>query len=79
MWWLYIIECNDKSLYTGITKDIKRRLKEHLNRNGGRYTRSRGVKKLVYKEKYKTRSEVLKREAQIKNWSREKKMGLIKK
>ena len=65
MWWLYIIECNDKSLYTGITKDIKRRLKEHLNKRGGRYTRSRGVKKLVYKERHKTRSEALKQAAQI--------------
>ena len=65
-------------MYTGITKDIKRRLKEHLNQRGGRYTRSRGVKKLVYKEKHKTRSEALKREAQIKSWPRQEKIKILK-
>lgn len=78
MYFLYIIECADESLYTGITTDVARRLKEHKNKRGGHYTRSRGVKKLLYTEEYTSRSSALKREAQIKKWNRKKKLNLIK-
>jgi len=76
-WYVYIIRCSDKSLYTGVTSDIQRRLKEHNSGKGGRYTKSRAPVTLVYSEAYKTKSEALSRESQIKRWSRAKKMALI--
>lgn len=77
MYYVYILQCNDDSLYTGITNDIERRLSEHKSRIGGHYTASHSVKEVVYTEKFKTRSEALKREAEIKGWRREKKLALI--
>ena len=77
MWYLYILTCKDSTLYTGITTDLKRRLKEHNTRKETRYTRSRIPVKLVYKEAYLTRSKALKRESQIKSWSKLKKLALV--
>ena len=57
MYYVYILECKDKSLYTGITTDVQRRFKEHVLGKGGAYTRSHKVKKILYIEKLKTRSE----------------------
>ena len=76
-WYVYIIECKDFKLYTGITKDLKRRLKEHNSGNGCRFTRYRSPVKLVHSEKVKNRSEALIREAQIKRFPRLKKLKLI--
>ncbi len=78
MYYVYLIECRDGTLYTGITTDVKRRFKEHSSGRGGAYTQAKKVKKLLYTEEYKTRSEALKREAQVKNWRREKKLALVK-
>ncbi|MBI2068845.1 MAG: GIY-YIG nuclease family protein [Candidatus Yanofskybacteria bacterium] len=78
MYFIYLIECSDKSIYTGITTDVARRFKEHKTRTGGHYTRSKQVVKILYTEQFTTRSEALKREAQIKSWRREKKLNLIK-
>ena len=77
MYYVYIIRCEDKSLYTGITNDLERRFKEHKNKTGGHYTSSHKVEKIVHTEKFKNRSEALKREAKIKSWRREKKIILI--
>jgi len=77
-YFLYIIECSNKALYTGITTDLKRRFNEHKTGNGGHYTAYNPAVKIRYSEKYPTRSEASKREAQIKNWSRTKKLDLIK-
>lgn len=79
MYFVYIIECRDKSLYTGITTDLKRRFLEHKEGKGGHYTRSRGVKKIVYSEKSKNRSLASKREAEIKKLKRIEKLALIRK
>ena len=79
MWYVYVIRCSDKSLYTGITNDLNKRLKAHNSRKGGKYTRSRLPVKLLYKEIYKTKSEALKREIQIKNFSRKEKLELLNK
>ena len=76
-WYVYIIECKDFVLYTGITKDLKRRLKEHNSGNGCRFTRYRAPVKLVHSEKVKNRPEALIREAQIKRFPRLKKLKLI--
>jgi putative endonuclease len=77
MYFLYLAECEDSSIYTGITTDVKRRLKEHQSGTGGKYTRAKKVKKILYTEKYKTRSQASKREAEIKKWRREEKLALI--
>ena len=76
MYYLYILQCKDSSLYTGIATDVERRFKEHRNKTTSRYTRSHAVEKIFYVEKAGTRSDALKREAQIKRWSRDKKLGL---
>ena len=77
-YFVYLLQCKDGSIYTGITTDVTRRFAEHKNKKGGHYTGSRGVLKILYTEKYPTRSEALRREAEIKRWRREKKMELIK-
>ncbi|MCP6719817.1 MAG: GIY-YIG nuclease family protein [Patescibacteria group bacterium] len=78
MYYVYIVQCEDASLYTGITNDIERRLKEHKDKIGGHYTASHKVEKIIYTETFKTKNEALKREAQIKGWRREKKLDLVK-
>ncbi len=77
MYFVYILECKDGSIYTGITTDVERRFAEHKNGKGGHYTSSRKAKKLLYSEKQKDRSHALKREAEIKRWTREKKLDLV--
>ncbi|MFH1541805.1 MAG: GIY-YIG nuclease family protein [bacterium] len=76
-YFVYILECSNKSLYTGITTDLKRRLKQHKAGEGGRYTRANPGKRIRYHEVCKNRSEATKREAEIKSWSRTKKLALI--
>ena len=78
MYFVYIIECKDKSLYTGITTNVERRFSEHKAGKGGRYTNAKKVIKVVYTEKYSNRSSASKREAEIKSWNRIKKLNLIK-
>lgn len=75
---VYILECADGTLYTGITTDIKRRFKEHRAKIGSRYTSAHKVKRIAYTEIAPTRSAALKREAEIKSWRRKKKSALIK-
>ena len=79
MYYIYILRCCDKSLYTGITMDVKRRFKEHRAGKGGHYTRSHPPEKIVYIEKAKTRSAALKREAAIKKMPRKRKLELTEK
>ncbi len=77
MYYVYLIECKDGTLYTGITTDVERRFKEHSLGRGGAYTQAKKVKKLLYTEKCKNRSAALKRESEIKSWRRKKKLKLI--
>ncbi|QIG71357.1 GIY-YIG nuclease family protein [Rhizobium phage RHph_TM39] len=76
-WTVYIVECRDKSLYTGITTDINRRLLQHNNGTGAKYTRSRRPVSIVYTEKLPDRSSALKREYAIKQLSRKEKLQLV--
>ena len=78
-WFVYIVRCADDSLYTGITKNIIRRLDEHNNgnRTASAYTRARRPVVLVYQESYQTRSQATKREYQIKQLSRREKQALL--
>lgn len=78
MWFVYILLCENSSLYTGISNNLKKRFLDHKNGKGGRYTRSHKAIKLVYKEKLSTHSEALKRELEIKDWKREKKIKVLK-
>ena len=78
MYYVYILRCKDKSFYTGITTDVDRRFKEHRAGTGGRYTRSHKPERILYREGVATRSDALKREAEIKKWPREKKLQLIR-
>ena len=77
MYLVYILECGDRSLYTGITTDLKRRFAEHKAGEGGHYTSSRRAVKIVYTEQHPDRSSASKREAEIKSWRRKKKLDLI--
>ncbi|MCK5725923.1 MAG: GIY-YIG nuclease family protein [Thiotrichaceae bacterium] len=76
-WFVYILRCADKSLYTGITTDIQRRLKEHNGVGGARYTRSRQPVILVYQESADCRSSASQREYAIKQLSKKQKEALI--
>jgi len=78
MYYLYILKCADKSLYTGITVDLERRLKEHnTSKFGAKYTRGRRPVKLIYSKKFRNRSTASKAESKIKMLSREEKLKLI--
>ena len=78
MYHLYILRCADKTLYTGITVDLQRRIKEHNNSPlGARYTRARRPVKLVYSKKFRNRSLATKEEIRIKKLSRKEKIELI--
>ena len=79
MYFVYLLECKDKSIYTGITTNVVRRFNEHKAGKGGHYTSARGVVKILYTEKFKTRGKALRREYEIKNLPRQKKLDLIKK
>ncbi|MBI4779081.1 GIY-YIG nuclease family protein [Candidatus Falkowbacteria bacterium] len=79
MWQVYILKCADKTFYTGITADIKRRVKEHNGSIlGAKYTRGRRPVRLVYTSRKKNKSLVAKAEWRIKNMSRLGKIKLIK-
>ena len=77
-WFVYILECNDKTLYTGVTTNLIKREKVHNNGNGAKSLLGRLPVKSVHSEVYNTRSEALKREYEIKTWKREKKLELIR-
>lgn len=77
MWFTYILLCYGGSLYTGSTNDVEKRFKDHLNGRGARYTKSHKPMKIVHQEKFKSKSEALKREAEIKKLSRKEKQNLI--
>jgi len=77
-WYVYIVRCNDGTLYTGIAKDLNRRMTEHNSDNGGaKYTRYRRPVELVYSERTESRSDALKRENQVKRMPRTKKNELF--
>ena len=77
-WHVYILECGDGSFYTGIANDLERRVDEHNAGTGAKCTRARLPVKLIYSERKRNRSYASKREAQIKNLTREEKESLVK-
>lgn len=79
MYYVYILRCKDKTLYTGYSDDVYRRLKAHNDGKGAKYTKARRPCKLVYFEEYETKSEAMSREYAVKRLSRQDKLTLIKK
>lgn len=77
MYYVYMVECRDGSLYTGWTTDIETRLGKHNLGKGAKYTRSRHPVVLRYFETLETKSEAMRREYAIKNLAREEKVKLI--
>jgi len=76
--YVYILKCSDGTLYTGYTSDIVKRVFAHNNlKSGAKYTKARRPVKLVYSEKYRTKSKSLKREITIKKMERKDKIKLI--
>jgi len=75
----YILECADKSLYVGCTNDLEKRLKQHnTSKSGAHYTKIRRPVVLKYSESFPTLNEARKRETEIKKWTRQRKLELIK-
>ena len=80
MYYLYILECADLTLYTGITVDLERRVLEHnTSKAGAKYTKARRPVQLIYSKKFRTRSTASKEEYRIKKLSRSEKFSLITK
>jgi putative endonuclease len=77
LYYVYIIECKDGTLYTGWTLDVKERVAKHNQGKGAKYTRSRSPVVLKYFEDFSTKKEALQREHFIKQLSREAKLKLI--
>ena len=78
-WFVYIISCKDKTLYTGITNNIQKRLRDHTNGNGAKYTKNRAPFTLMYSEKCSDRIAASQREYQIKKMTRAQKLALLSK
>tara|TARA_Y100001970_G_scaffold281403_1_gene392072 strand:+ start:2413 stop:2673 length:261 start_codon:yes stop_codon:yes gene_type:complete len=76
-WWVYIVKCSDGTFYTGVSNNLKARIKKHNSGEGAKYTQSRRPVELVYKEKSLDRSRSLKREIEIKKLKRSEKLELI--
>lgn len=75
--YVYIVECKDGTLYTGWTNNLKKRIEMHSNGKGAKYTRGRGPVKLVHYEEFEEKTDALKREYEIKQMTRDKKILLI--
>jgi putative endonuclease len=76
-WYVYIIECNNGTYYTGLTWKPELRYDQHLSGLGGKYTAKHGVKSLVYFEEHTSYEDARKREKQIKGWSQAKKKSIL--
>lgn len=77
MWYVYILECGNNTLYTGATNDIDRRLKTHNSGKGSKYVRAFGEAKVIWSQSFRMKKSAFKREAQIKKLSRQQKLNLI--
>lgn len=74
---VYIVRCSDNSLYTGYTNNIEARINKHNAGKGAKYTKIRRPVVLVYQEMYETKSKALRREYEIKTFTRQRKLKLI--
>jgi putative endonuclease len=74
---VYIVECADRSYYVGSTNDVKERVQRHNIGTGADWTKDRRPVRIVYQEEYGTLLDARRREEQLKGWSRQKKENLI--
>ena len=74
----YMIECKDKTIYTGWTNNISKRLVDHNSGKGAKYTKGRAPVTLVYLEAFETKQEAMKREYYIKQLTKNEKLDLIR-
>ena len=79
MWFVYIVQCQDNSLYTGITNNLEKRIKAHNNKKGAKAVKGKLPVRLVYQEQYDHQQSALSRESEIKSLKREEKLKLIAK
>lgn len=77
-WTVYILKCADRTLYTGVTTDLERRIAMHQSGKGAKYTRGRGPFKLLFTKTHRTKSAALRHEAAIKKLKRKEKISLCK-
>jgi putative endonuclease len=78
VYYTYILQCSDQTLYVGSTNDLEHRIHAHNNlKSGAHYTKIRRPVTLVYSESYATLRQALQRECEIKSWKKEKKIALI--
>jgi putative endonuclease len=77
MWHIYILLCSDGSFYTGSTNNVEKRFADHVSGHGARYTKSHKPIKIIYQEKFKSKSGALKREVEIKRLSKTEKQRII--
>lgn len=77
-WFIYILECSDKTLYIGVTNDLDERLKKHNAGKGAKYTRGRGPVKMLFSQSFDSKSDACKEEYRLKKLTREEKFELIK-
>lgn len=75
--WVYVVECDDGTFYTGYTTDVERRVREHDAGEGAKYTRGRTPVTLRHVEEFETRSAAMSREYAIKRLSRREKERLV--
>lgn len=77
MWFVYILQCEDGSLYTGYSNNVEKRFLAHKNGKGAKYTKSHKPIKIVFVEKFTNKLDALKREREIKSWSKSKKIKFL--
>lgn len=79
MYYIYIAECGDGTLYTGYTVDLEKRIQAHNEGKGAKYTRGRAPIVLKYYEEFNSKNDALKRESEIKKYTKAKKVDLVRK
>ena len=75
--YVYIVKCKDNSLYTGYTTNVEARIATHNAGKGAKYTKIRRPVELVYQEMFSSKSEAMRREYEIKTFSRQQKLKMI--
>lgn len=78
MYFVYILLCNDFTLYTGSTNNVKKRFQEHMLGKGAKYTKSHPPLRIVHIEQFASKSDALKREIEIKSWTRQEKIEKLR-
>ncbi len=77
-YYVYMVQCDDSSLYTGYSKDVDKRIRLHVKGKGARYLRAHRPKKLAYVEEFNSRAEAMRRERKIKLLTHRQKLRLAK-